>query len=126
MNRRIASIDLRRGTVKIAAMRGLGFAVFGLAGCAPGVPTGPCGAAETAALTIEGQSVSCEAVTRAFFERGYDAFETAFVEATLVERRAAALGIVVTETLYRRYPDWSEGQLAKMRAAVVNADCPWL
>jgi parvulin-like peptidyl-prolyl isomerase len=97
MNRRIASIDLRRGTVKIAAMRGLGFAVFGLAGCAPGVPTGPCGAAETAALTIEGQSVSCEAVTRAFFERGYDAFETAFVEATLVERRAAALGIVVTE-----------------------------
>ena len=34
----------------------------------------------------------------------------------------AVLGIVVTETLYRRYPDWSEGQLAKMRAAVVNAN----
>ncbi len=33
----------------------------------------------------------------------------------------AVLGIVVTETLYRRYPDWSEGQLAKLRAAVVNA-----
>jgi ribonuclease-3 len=34
----------------------------------------------------------------------------------------AVLGIVVTETLYSRYPDWSEGQLAKMRAAVVNAN----
>jgi len=33
----------------------------------------------------------------------------------------AVLGVVVTETLYGRYPDLSEGQLAKMRAAVVNA-----
>jgi ribonuclease III len=33
----------------------------------------------------------------------------------------SVLGIVVTETLYRQYPDWSEGQLAKLRAAVVNA-----
>jgi ribonuclease-3 len=33
----------------------------------------------------------------------------------------AVLGIVVTETIYRRYPDVSEGQLAKLRAAVVNA-----
>jgi ribonuclease-3 len=33
----------------------------------------------------------------------------------------SVLGIVVTETLYRRYPDWPEGQLAKLRAAVVNA-----
>lgn len=33
----------------------------------------------------------------------------------------SVLGIVVTETLYARYPDWSEGQLAKLRAAVVNA-----
>jgi ribonuclease-3 len=33
----------------------------------------------------------------------------------------SVLGIVVTESLYRRYPDWSEGQLAKLRAAVVNA-----
>lgn len=33
----------------------------------------------------------------------------------------AVLGVVVTETLYRRYPDWTEGQLAKLRAAVVNA-----
>lgn len=32
----------------------------------------------------------------------------------------AVLGLVVTETLYRRYPDLSEGQLAKLRAAVVN------
>ena len=31
------------------------------------------------------------------------------------------LGIVVTETLYRGYPDLPEGQLAKLRAAVVNA-----
>jgi ribonuclease III len=33
----------------------------------------------------------------------------------------AVLGLVVTESLYRRYPDVSEGQLAKMRAAIVNA-----
>jgi ribonuclease-3 len=33
----------------------------------------------------------------------------------------SVLGIVVTDTLYRRYPDCSEGQLAKLRAAVVNA-----
>lgn len=33
----------------------------------------------------------------------------------------AVLGLVVTETLYARNPDVDEGQLAKMRAAVVNA-----
>ncbi|MBD8080666.1 ribonuclease III [Cellulosimicrobium arenosum] len=30
------------------------------------------------------------------------------------------LGLVVTETLYRRHPDHSEGELAKMRAATVS------
>ena len=33
----------------------------------------------------------------------------------------SVLGVVVTETLYRRHPDFSEGRLAKLRAAVVNA-----
>jgi ribonuclease III len=33
----------------------------------------------------------------------------------------AVLGVVVTETLYRAHPDLSEGRLAKLRAAVVNA-----
>ena len=33
----------------------------------------------------------------------------------------AVLGLVVTESLYRRYPDVAEGHLAKMRAAIVNA-----
>ena len=33
----------------------------------------------------------------------------------------SVLGIVVTETLYRDHPDFSEGSLAKLRAAVVNA-----
>ena len=33
----------------------------------------------------------------------------------------AVLGLVVTETLYRAHPDLSEGRLAKLRAAVVNA-----
>ncbi len=32
----------------------------------------------------------------------------------------AVLGIVVTDTLYRTHPDLPEGQLAKLRAAVVN------
>ena len=31
------------------------------------------------------------------------------------------LGVVITETLYRTHPDLSEGRLAKLRAAVVNA-----
>ena len=33
----------------------------------------------------------------------------------------AVLGVVVTDALYRRYPDLPEGQLAKLRSAVVNA-----
>ena len=33
----------------------------------------------------------------------------------------SVLGVVVTETLYLTHPDLSEGQLAKLRAAVVNA-----
>ena len=33
----------------------------------------------------------------------------------------SVLGIVVTETLYLTHPDLSEGRLAKLRAAVVNA-----
>ena len=33
----------------------------------------------------------------------------------------AVLGVIVTETLYRTHPDLSEGRLAKLRAAVVNA-----
>ena len=33
----------------------------------------------------------------------------------------SVLGVVVTETLYRDHPDLSEGHLAKIRAAVVNA-----
>lgn len=34
----------------------------------------------------------------------------------------AVLGVVVTEHLYRSYPDLPEGRLAKLRAAVVNAN----
>jgi ribonuclease-3 len=33
----------------------------------------------------------------------------------------SVLGLVVTDTLYRTHPDLPEGQLAKLRAAVVNA-----
>ena len=32
----------------------------------------------------------------------------------------SVLGVVVTDALYRGYPDLPEGQLAKLRAAVVN------
>jgi len=32
----------------------------------------------------------------------------------------AVLGVIVTETLFRSFPDLPEGQLAKLRAAVVN------
>jgi ribonuclease-3 len=33
----------------------------------------------------------------------------------------AVLGVIVTDSLYRRHPDLPEGQLAKLRAAVVNS-----
>ncbi len=33
----------------------------------------------------------------------------------------SVLGLVVTDTLFRTHPDMAEGQLAKLRAAVVNA-----
>jgi ribonuclease-3 len=33
----------------------------------------------------------------------------------------AVLGVIVTDELFRRYPDLPEGRLAKMRAAIVNA-----
>ncbi|HZJ06080.1 MAG TPA: ribonuclease III [Nocardioidaceae bacterium] len=33
----------------------------------------------------------------------------------------SVLGVIVTDTLYRAHPDLSEGRLAKLRAAVVNA-----
>ncbi|MGW7295656.1 ribonuclease III [Streptomyces xiamenensis] len=33
----------------------------------------------------------------------------------------SVLGLIVTDTLYRTYPELAEGQLAKLRAAVVNA-----
>ena len=33
----------------------------------------------------------------------------------------SVLGLVVTDSLYHRHPDLSEGELAKLRAAVVNA-----
>src|SRR6516162_2289222 len=32
----------------------------------------------------------------------------------------AVLGLIVTDTLFRQFPDLPEGQLAKLRAAVVN------
>ena len=32
----------------------------------------------------------------------------------------AVLGLIVTDTLFRKYPDLPEGQLAKLRAAVVQ------
>lgn len=34
----------------------------------------------------------------------------------------AVLGLVITEHLYTRFPDYPEGRLAKLRAAVVNAN----
>jgi ribonuclease III len=33
----------------------------------------------------------------------------------------SVLGVIITEELYRRYPDLPEGQLAKLRAAIVNS-----
>ncbi len=69
-----------------------------------------------------GQSVDRDLVDLAITHRSY-AYENGGVPTNerLEFLGDSVLGVVVTEELYRRYPDLAEGQLAKLRAAVVNA-----
>jgi ribonuclease III len=73
-------------------------------------------------LTELGMSVDPELLDRALTHRSY-AYERGGLPTNerLEFLGDAVLGVVVTEHLFISYPDLSEGQLAKLRAAVVNS-----
>ncbi|MFN8169973.1 MAG: ribonuclease III [Candidatus Nanopelagicales bacterium] len=73
----------------------------------------------TARLGVE---VEAELLERALTHRSY-AYENGGLPTNerLEFLGDSVLGLVVTDTLYRTHPDLPEGQLAKLRAAVVNA-----
>jgi ribonuclease III len=73
-------------------------------------------------LTELGMSVDPELLDRALTHRSY-AYERGGLPTNerLEFLGDAVLGLVVTEHLFVSYPDLSEGQLAKLRAAVVNS-----
>jgi ribonuclease III len=80
-------------------------------------------AGELAGLVEQlGGSVDRELVERAVTHRSY-AYENGGLPTNerLEFLGDSVLGLVVTEELFRRHPDLPEGQLAKLRAAVVNA-----
>src|SRR4051812_35561796 len=68
-----------------------------------------------------GIAVEDELLTRALTHRSY-AYENGGLPTNerLEFLGDAVLGLVVTSALFRRHPDLAEGQLAKLRAAVVN------
>ncbi len=69
-----------------------------------------------------GVEVEAELLERAVTHRSY-AYENGGLPTNerLEFLGDSVLGLVVTDTLYRAHPDLPEGQLAKLRAAVVNA-----
>ena len=69
-----------------------------------------------------GTEVDLELVARAVTHRSY-AYENGGLPTNerLEFLGDSVLGLVVTEELFRRHPDLPEGQLAKLRAAVVNS-----
>ena len=77
--------------------------------------------APTALELRVGVAVDPELLTRALTHRSY-AYENGGLPTNerLEFLGDSVLGLVVTDTLYRSHPDLPEGQLAKLRAAVVN------
>ena len=75
-----------------------------------------------ALLSELGMSVDPELLDRALTHRSY-AYEQGGLPTNerLEFLGDSVLGLVVTEHLFVTYPDLSEGQLAKLRAAVVNS-----
>jgi ribonuclease III len=73
-------------------------------------------------LTELGMSVDPELLDRALTHRSY-AYEQGGLPTNerLEFLGDSVLGLIVTEHLFVSYPDLSEGQLAKLRAAVVNS-----
>jgi len=81
------------------------------------------GAGDLAGLIeLLGGTVDGDLVERAVTHRSY-AYENGGLPTNerLEFLGDSVLGLVVTEELFRRHPDLPEGQLAKLRAAVVNA-----
>jgi ribonuclease-3 len=103
---------------------------------APAVPAASTAPAPTAARSSDGGPLSTEGLRSAL---GDPVLDPELLERALTHRSYAyenggiptnerleflgdsVLGVVVTETLYLTHPTFSEGRLAKLRAAVVNA-----
>jgi ribonuclease III len=82
----------------------------------------PAGPAETGGLLHALQvPVSSVLLERALMHRSF-AYENGGLPTNerLEFLGDSVLGLIVTDTLFRQYPDLPEGQLAKLRAAVVN------
>ncbi len=77
---------------------------------------------DTGALEVGlGVKVDCELLKRALTHRSY-AYEHGGLPTNerLEFLGDSVLGLVITDVLYRQHPDLPEGQLAKLRASVVN------
>ena len=84
--------------------------------------TGEAGPPYTVLEAALGTAVEAGLLERALTHRSY-AYENGGLPTNerLEFLGDSVLGLVVTDTLYRKHPDLAEGQLAKLRAAVVNA-----
>jgi len=87
----------------------------------PAIPAAPRVDALRAVLGPEGDAVGDAALALAVTHRSW-AYEHGGVPTNerLEFLGDAVLGLVVTDALFRRHPDLPEGQLAKLRASVVN------
>jgi ribonuclease III len=85
-----------------------------------GTANGPAGPNE-GLLEVLGVPVGAELLERALMHRSF-AYENGGLPTNerLEFLGDSVLGLIVTDTLFRSYPDLPEGQLAKLRAAVVN------
>jgi ribonuclease III len=85
----------------------------------------PVGALVDYLAEVVGQQVDEALLVRALTHRSY-AYEHGGLpnNERLEFLGDSVLGLVVTDTLYRTHPDLPEGQLAKLRAAVVNMRAP--
>src|SRR3954467_2824173 len=86
------------------------------------LPNGGSGADLVGLIDSLGTTVDRDLVDRAVTHRSY-AYENGGLPTNerLEFLGDSVLGLVVTEELFRRHPDLPEGQLAKLRAAVVNS-----
>ncbi len=83
-------------------------------------PSGPAGQNEGLLVALQ-VPVGSELLERALMHRSY-AYENGGLPTNerLEFLGDSVLGLLVTDTLFRSYPDLPEGHLAKLRAAVVN------